>query len=526
MDLGIEVPPSRLEAVCSNEQWQEVYQRLSELITNHRSTLIFVNTRRLAERVTHHLSEQLGAEAVASHHGSLSKERRLDAEARLKEGSLRAIVATASLELGIDVGYIDLVCQIGSPRSIATLLQRVGRSGHWLGATPCGRLFPLTRDDLVESMALIRSVRAGRLDAIEIPPAPVDILAQQIVATVAAEDWEEQPLFEMIRRAWPYRDLPRETFDEVVEMLSRGIDRTRRRGAHLHRDAVNKRLRARRGARIAAITSGGAIPDNADYSVVTEEPRLIVGTLNEDFAIESMAGDIFLLGNTSWQIRQVRSGEVVVRDANGAPATIPFWLGEAPGRTFELSAEVSQIRTELAARFAAATASQVDHSETRDWLAAETGATAAAAAQVVDYVATQQAALGLVPTQKQVVFERFFDESGGMQLVIHAPYGARVNRAWGLALRKRFCRSFNFELQAAADDNGIVLSLGPQHSFAIDELFRMLNTGNAEYLLTQALVGRPHVSGPLAVERDSGPGRDATPGRKKGPAAAATISRR
>jgi ATP-dependent Lhr-like helicase len=493
LDLAVEVPPSELSAVCSHETWDEVYRRLTELIATHRSTLVFVNTRRLAERICHKLSELLGADAVASHHGSLSRETRLSAERRLQTGELKAIVATASLELGIDVGYIDLVCQIGSPRSIATFLQRVGRSGHSLGALPCGRLFALTRDELLECLALVRAVGAGRLDQIEIPNCPLDILAQQMVAAVAAQECSEDELFELVRRAWPYRELARADFDALVEMLSEGVARGGRNGAYLHRDRIHGRLRARRGARITALTCGGAIPDLADYRVVTAADRTFVGTVNEDFAIESLAGDIFLLGNTSWRIRYVRGGEVVVDDAQAAPATIPFWLGEAPGRTIELSAEVSALRGDLARHVAAGENEGQNPSRESAiaCLTAECGANEWAAQQAADYVAAQQAAIGLVPTQQQVVFERFFDESGGMQLVIHAPFGARINRAWGLALRKRFCRSFDFELQASADDDGIVLSLGPQHSFPIEQLFRMLNRQNARNLLEQALLAVP-----------------------------------
>jgi len=484
LDLGIDVPPSELEAVCSHEQWSEVYQRLTELILAHRSTLIFVNTRRLAERVAHHLTELLGAEAVASHHGSLSRDLRLGAERRLKSGQLKAIVATASLEMGIDIGFIDLVCQIGSPRSIATFLQRVGRSGHSLGVVPKGRLFPLTRDELIECMALVRAVRRGDLDRIEIPVAPLDILAQQIVAAVACEEWDQRELLELCRRAWPFRDLAQGDYDATVTMLSEGIGPTRR-GAYLHRDAIHGRLRARRGARLAALTSGGAIPERGEYRVVTEPDKTFVGSVDEDFAIESVPGDIFLLGTTSWRIRQVRGGEVVVRDAEGAPPNIPFWFGEAPGRTTELSSEVSQLRDEIGH------GEGENEMETMKWLEQDCGASHWATQQVVQYIRAGKSALGLVPTAEHIVFERFFDESGGMQLVLHSPLGARINRAWGLALRKRFCRSFDFELQASADDDGIVLSLGPQHSFPVESLFKMIGPQNAKDLLEQSLLAVP-----------------------------------
>ena len=461
LDLAIEVPPSELAAVCSHEQWEEIYERLTELIDQHRSTLIFVNTRRLTERIAHRLTERMGPEAVTSHHGSLSKELRLSAEQRLKDGTLRAIVATASLEMGIDIGFIDLVCQIGSPRSIAATLQRIGRSGHSLGATPKGRLFPLTRDELLECLALVRSIRRGELDRIIMPKLPLDILAQQIVAATAADDWDEEKLYALCRRSWSFRDLTREDFDLVVKMLAEGISAKLPRGKHLHRDGINHKLRARRGARLAAVTSGGAIPDTAEYRVVTEDDRTFVGKLDEDFAIESNAGDIFLLGNTSWRVRWIRGGEVVVSDAAGAPPTVPFWFGEGPGRTVELSEAVSQMREDIAESVRGATSNVVP-----EFLKEECGAPGWAAQQAADYVGAQVAAVGLAPTTKKIIFERFFDESGGMQLVIHSPLGARINRAWGLALRKRFCRSFDFELQAAADDNGVLLSIGPQHSFS------------------------------------------------------------
>jgi ATP-dependent helicase Lhr and Lhr-like helicase len=485
LDLGIEIPDSPLEAVMSHEVWEEIYGRLTELIAAHRTTLVFVNTRRMAERLTLHLSERLGAEQVTSHHGSLSKEQRLEAEARLKAGTLKVLVATASLELGIDIGTVDLVCQIATPRSINALLQRVGRSGHHLKAIPKGRIFPLSRDDLLECTALLRAVRGGRLDRLIIPDKPLDILAQQIVAAAAGEEWDEDRLFALVRSAWPYRELTRTEFDDVVRMLADGFTTKRgRRGAHLHADGVNRRVRGRRGARLAAITSGGAIPDIGDYRVVLEPTETFVGTLNEDFAIESSAGDVFQLGNASYRILRVESGQVRVADAQGQPPTIPFWLGEAPARTAELSEEVSRLRADIAARLD-------DPASATRWLEAETGLAPAAGRQLVEYLAATRAVLGLVPTQQALVLERFFDEAGGMQLVLHAPFGARVNKAWGLALRKRFCRSFNFELQAAATDDAIVLSLGPQHSFALADVFQYLKPGTVEHLLVQAMLDAP-----------------------------------
>jgi ATP-dependent Lhr-like helicase len=483
MDLAVEITDDALGAVATNDMWERIYDRLAALAARHRATLIFVNTRRLCERVAHHLGERLGRDAVFPHHGSLSRRLRRSAEERLKRGELRAIVATASLELGIDVGFVDLVCQIGSPRSISVALQRIGRSGHWTGATPKGRLFATTRDELIECAALVRAIRRGILDRLEIPPAPLDVLAQQIVAECAAQEWREDGLFERIRKAWPYRDLDRRDFDAVVEMLAQGIATSRgRSGAYLHRDQVNGRLRGRRSARLAAITSGGAIPEAANYSVVAEPEGTVVGNVDEDFAVESLAGDIFLLGNSSWRIRRVEAGKVRVEDARGAPPSVPFWRGEAPGRTRELSEEVAWLREEIGRRTPEQACALLEE---------ECGLDRSAAAQAVAYVRAGAAALGAVPSTRTLVAERFFDESGGMQLVLHAPFGARINRAWGLALRKRFCRSFNLELQAAATDNGIVISLSDQHSFPLDIVFEFVKAETAEYLLTQALLAAP-----------------------------------
>src|SRR5687767_11578251 len=327
LDIALELPGSPLEAVMSGEVWTEVYDRLAQLIAEHRTTLVFVNTRRLSERVAAHLQERLGEAAVASHHGSLSRERRLAVEERLKAGELRALVATASLELGIDIGSVDLVCQVRSVRAIASFLQRVGRSGHQLAGLPKGRLFPLSRDELVEGAALLDAVRRGELETLAIPESPLDILAQQIVAECAAREWDEEELHALVRRAWPYRGLSREDFDRVLDMLSVGYATRRgRRGAYLHRDQVHGRLRGRRGARLAAITSGGSIPDQGDFHVIEEPSSTFVGTINEDFAIESLPGDIFQLGNISWWIRKVEDGRVLVENAKGAPPTLPFWL--------------------------------------------------------------------------------------------------------------------------------------------------------------------------------------------------------
>jgi ATP-dependent Lhr-like helicase len=560
LDLGIEVPPMPLGPVASNEMWDTIYDRLVELVRQHRSTLVFVNTRRMAERIAHQLGERIGEENVAAHHGSLSRKLRLAAERKLKEGQVRVLVATASLELGIDIGFVDLVVQINSPRAIAVALQRVGRSGHWRGAVPKGRFFATTRDDLMELAALVRAIKLGDLDRLMIPEAPLDVLAQQIVAACAAEGpsavrrnprregdedlmpagtgtqasspdtlskvpllanparsgapqvvspsmveahasegWDEDELFVLVRRAYSYRNLKRETFDAILEMLSEGIAARRGRyGAYIHRDRVNKKLRARRGARLAAITSGGAIPDNSLYTVVAEPDGAVVGTVDEDFAVESNRGDIMLLGNSSWIIHRIETnnGRMLVHDAHGAPPSVPFWRGEAPARTEELSAHVGELRqviSEMLPRTSPVgfSATQPEVAAAIAWLKEDCGLDDSGAEQAIEYILQGRAVLGAVPTQKTIIAERFFDEGGGMQLVIHAPFGGRINKAWGLSLRKRFCVGFNFELQAAATDNGLNIALAEQHSFPLGDVFHFLNAETVQPILEQAALDSP-----------------------------------
>ena len=485
IDLALQLPEQELGPIASHELWGETLDAVAKLVEAHDTTLVFVNTRRLVERVSHQLTVRLGEEAVVAHHGSLSRATRLDAEEKLKAGQVNVCVATASLELGIDIGDVDLACQIGSPRSISVLLQRVGRSGHSVGGKPKGRLFPLTRDELAECIALARAVRRHNLDALSIPPWPVDVLAQQIVAACAQEEWAEDDLYSLVRRAYPYRELPREKFDQTIESLSEGYaPRLGRGGAYLHRDGVNGIVKARRGAPIAAMTSGGAIPENADYDVIAEPEDTFVGTVNEDFAIESLKGDVFLLGNNAWKIRRVESGRVRVEDAHGQPPTIPFWLGEAPGRTTELSDEVTELREGVDGLLP-------DSGAAREWVVTESGVDAEASRQLVAYIEEGKRVLGVTPSKNRVIAERFFDESGGMQLVIHAPFGARINRAWGMALRKKICRSFDFELQAVATDDGLNFSLGPGLSMPVEDIFSYLKSNTFEEVLTQAVLQAP-----------------------------------
>lgn len=505
-DLALELSASPLEAVMANEVWQEIYDRLTALIEQHKTTLIFVNTRRLAERAARFLAERLGEEYVTAHHGSLAREHRLNAEQRLKRGELKALVATASLELGIDIGDVDLVCQLGSPRSIAAFLQRVGRSGHSIGGTPKGRLFPLTRDDLVECTALMDAVRRDELDTLTVPPGHLDVLAQQLIGEVANGEWDEETLYHQVIKAWPYRHLTRIQFKNVVQMLAEGFTTRRgRRSRYVHYDAVNKRVKPRPNARLTAVTNSGAIPDQFDYEVVLEPEGYFIGTVNEDFAFESMPGDIFQLGNTSYRILKTEQGKLRVQDAHGQPPNIPFWIGEAPGRSDALSLAVSRLRAQLDDLLKDGT------DPAHNWLVREVGIDPAAAGQLVEYLAATRAALGCIPTQEHIVFERFFDEAGDQHLVIHSPYGSRINRAWGLGLRKRFCRQFNFELQAAALEDSIVISLGPTHSFPLDDATLYVNSGNIRHSVTQAMLAVPmfpthwrwNASIALAVKRNN-----------------------
>ena len=494
LDVALELPTCELEALAPAEQVAESLDRIAELVAEHHTTLVFVNTRRMAERLAHQLTERLGEDQVAAHHGSLSKDRRYRIERKLRAGELRVLVATASLELGIDIGPVELVCQIGSPRSLATFLQRVGRSGHSRHGTPKGRLFPFTRDELIECAALLAGVRAGRLDAVHPPPAPLDILAQQIVAETAAERWQVDDLYRLFTRAAPYADLTRETFDETLAFATDGIVTGRgARGAYVHHDAINNEAEGRRGARLAALTSGGAIPEIADYRVIADPDDTYVGSVNEDWATESMPGDIFLLGTHSWRIRRIEPGVVRVVDAQGQPPTIPFWLGEAPARTPELSDEVSSLRAAVQKHL-----EDEDPDGARAWVKATCGLDDTASELIISYLAASLAILGALPTTDRIIFERFFDESGGMQLVVHAPFGGRINRAFGLALRKKFCKNFDFELQAAANDDAIVLSLGPQHSFPLDEVQHYLKSDKITETLTQAVLVPPS---PMFISR-------------------------
>jgi ATP-dependent Lhr-like helicase len=498
LDIGIEVPSDELSSVTNAGMWNEIFDKLAVHAHNHRSTLVFVNTRRLVEKIAFELANRIGPENVAAHHGSLSRVLRLDAEQRLKNGQIKILIATASLELGIDIGDVDLVCQISTTRAVAVAMQRIGRAGHWRGATPKGRFFATTRDDLVELAALVRKMRAGELDQLQIPPEPTDVLMQQIVAACGAEPWEEETLFNILRRAYPYRNLTREAFNGLITLLTEGIESSRGRyGAYLLRDGVHAVLHPRRGARSIAISNGGAIPDVALYNVILQPEGVQIATLDEHFAVDSSPGDVVLLGTSSWRIQRIEAtGRVLVEDAHGAPPTLPFWEGEAPQRTAVLSDGVGELREQISVRTPNVSPGYISQADTEvdataAWLMQECGVCKSGAKQLIAYIVTGRAVLGSVPSKTTLIAERFFDDGGGMQLILHAPFGGRVNKAFGLALRKRFCRGFNFELQAAATDNGINISLAEQHSFPLSDVFHFLAEHTAKELLEQAAIASP-----------------------------------
>lgn len=499
LDLDLILPYTPLDSIMSNEVWTEIHGRLTELINSHKTTLIFVNNRRLAERLTHQLSLIVGKDKVTSHHGSMSKEHRELAEKKLKEGLLKALVATSSLELGIDIGSVDLVCQISSPRSISAFLQRVGRSGHSVNGLPKGRLFPLTRNDLLECVAILFAVKKGEIDNIIIPEKPLDVLTQQIVAEVSCKEYDKDELYNVIHKSYPYRNLEYAEYESIIKMLSEGYSGKRgRKNAFVHYDIINKKLRPGKAARLTALVSGGTIPDNFDYDVILDPEGTLIGTVNEDFAVESIPGDIFQLGNNSWKIRKIENGKVRVEDAGNTPPNMPFWIGEAPGRTDELSILVSWVVEEIDKKIIIDNTENIDlkideHliNNALEWLKININLNEDAAKQLVMYLAISKINLGNLPSVNRFIIERFFDRAGDMHIVIHSLLGNRMNRAWGLALRKRFCRKFNFELQAAANENAIVLSLGTTHSFPLNEVFSYLNSNTVRNVLTQALLDSP-----------------------------------
>ena len=489
LDLRVIAPGPELGSLATHQHWEAMYDALAALIREHRTTLVFTLSRRWAERIALALQKRVGPDAVMAHHGSLARIERLQAEQRLKRGELKAIVATSSLELGIDVGAVDLVCQVDSPKSIAAAVQRIGRSGHHLGGTPKGRFFALTIDDLLECAAAVRAARHGHLDEVEIPAGCLDVAAQQIIALATdQEEISETELLNMLRSVQNFAGLEPPALQQLIlEMSAQLPERIQGANPKIFYDQVNRRVRARRGARLAAITSGGTIPESGNLDVVIASESRKIGDVEEDFAQESSRGDIFSLGSMPWRVLGISKNRFLVEPAPGMAPSLPFWQTEAAGRSPALSTELCDLRREIAAFIA----NSGDDDGASSWLESECALEPEAAKQAVAYIRRGLAALNALPDENTLVVERFFDGLGGTQIVIHSPWGIRLNRGFGLALRKRLCQSFDFEIQASAIDDAILLALNSRHSFPLEHILEMVNSQNVREVLEQALLDAP-----------------------------------
>jgi ATP-dependent Lhr-like helicase len=485
LDLRVVAAVDDFLTAPSDTVWEASLQEIAELVQAHRTTLVFCQSRRAAERLARDLDDRIGEGRVAAHHGSLSRRGRLDAEHRLKQGELRALVATSSLELGIDIGAIDLVIQVQSSRSVATTLQRIGRAGHRLTQVSKGRIVVTKGEELLEAAAVVRSIRERRLDRIAVPQAPLDVLAQQIVAAVAAESIAVDELYGRFRQAAPYRGLGRDDFVAVVRSLAEPLPAdVRGVTPRILWDRVNDRLHARRGSRLLALTSGGTIPDAGLYDVFVADTDLKVGTLDEEFVTESLPGDVFLLGSNAWRIVTVRAGRVLVEDGHGMSPTIPFWRGEHPARSWDLGLAVGRLRRDAAER--------LDAPDFAAWAAAECGADGRAAAALGAWLRKAGEVLDGVPDDQGIVVESFSDEMGGRHAMIHSVFGMRVNGAWGLALREKMRRLFGLQAEASHVDDGILMSFAPgQVPPDPGRLPTLVPPEELEALLGHALIGSP-----------------------------------
>ena len=485
LDLQIVAPVDDFLTSESDMVWEATLQQIAELVQAHRTTLVFAQSRRAAERLARDLNDRITDGRVAAHHGSLSRRARLEAENRLKQGELRALVATSSLELGIDVGAIDLVVQLQSPRNIAAALQRVGRAGHLLSRTSKGRIIVTRGEELLEAAAVVRSIKERQLDRIVTPEAPLDVLAQQVVAAVAAESLTVDTLHARFKNAAPYRNLGREELVAVVRSLAEPLPAEVKGAApRILWDRVNDRLHARRGSRFLALTSGGTIPDNGLYDVFVAETDLKVGTLDEEFVTESLPGDVFLLGSHAWKIVKVRSDRVLVEDAQGMSPTIPFWKGEHPSRSWELGLAVGRLRRDAAER--------LDAPDFVAWATDACGLDARAAGAMRAWLVKAGEILDGVPDDQGIVVESFSDEMGGRHAMIHAVFGMRINGAWGMVLREKLRRVFGIVAEASHVDDGILLSFAPgQVPPAPERLVTLVAPEEVDTLLGRALIGTP-----------------------------------
>src|SRR6266481_3880928 len=484
LDVAVVSPVDDFLTATSDTVWDATLQQVAELVQAHRTTLVFAQSRRAAERLARDLNDRIADGRVAAHHGSLSRRARLEAENRLKDGELRALVATSSLELGIDVGAIDLVVQLQSPRNIAAALQRVGRAGHLLSRTSKGRIIVTKGEELLEAAAVVRSIRGRQLDRVVMPEAPLDVLAQQVVAAVAAESLTVDALHARFQNAAPYLSLSRDDLLAVVRSLAEPLPAEVKGAApRILWDRVNDRLHARRGSRFLALTSGGTIPDNGLYDVFVAETDLKVGTLDEEFVTESLPGDVFLLGSHSWKIMKVRADRVLVEDAQGMSPTIPFWKGEHPSRSWELGLAVGRLRRDAAER--------LDAPDFTAWAAQACGLDSRAASAMHAWLVKAGEVLDGIPDDQGIVVESFSDEMGGRHAMIHSVFGMRVNGAWGMVLKEKLRRA-GLVAEASHVDDGILLSFAPgQVPPSPERLVTFVAPEEVDTLLGKALIGTP-----------------------------------
>lgn len=465
--VRVELPDAPLGALATGAHWQWIGQRLNALAHQRGAMLVFCNTRALVERVASRMGESMEADQVAAHHGSLGRKHRQSVEAGLKAGRIKVVVSSSSLELGIDIGDLDRVCQIGSASGINAFRQRAGRARHRPGQRPRIHAFPLTLSDLLQTRAVIDALEMGKIDRSCMLGTADDVLVQHLIAMVAAGMTDRGQLQALIRRAVTWRHLNEKDLGRLIDMVHDGFVPGRETSHSLVYRRGPVRLGVADEAEKLSLMNAGTIPEWFDYEVLDLSTRQVIGRLDEEFAFESTPGQVIQLGGSTWKILAIATGRVEVEPADNLAPNLPFWFGDGAGRSSDLSLQVMQLCR---------------------WV--EQGQ-AVGCSSLQDYLSTSLAVLGRLPGPDCIVLERFFDPGGDQHLVIHTLAGARTNRAWGLALRKRFCRQFNFELQAAATDDGLLISLGAVHSFDLPEVMGYLRSSNARDVLVQALLDTP-----------------------------------
>jgi ATP-dependent helicase Lhr and Lhr-like helicase len=518
LDLRVVTVVDDFSSLPGTTIWPAVIPHVLNDIRRHNSTLIFCNNRRLAERTADRLNAQLDAEQkeeiepgsmealapgglardrgifaigaegpIRAHHGSMSKQARRKMEEDLKAGRLPALVGTSSLELGIDIGAVDLVVQLQSPKSVAQGLQRVGRSGHLVGETSVGRIYATFREDLVEAAAITRGMLEGDVEPTFSPENPLDVLAQQIVAMVASDEWDVHELYNLVRRAYPYRDLSEGAFESVLEMLSGKYDFPGEHGpaplrARISWDRVNQRLRALPGSRLLAMMNSGTISDTGAFGVYLSDGKTKVGELDEEFVFETRPGDVFLLGSHVWRALDITDDRVVVGDAAGATPRMPFWNGDYPYRPYELGARIGRFRREIAERIGAGGESTAQLAE---WLQREYHLDEKSAQNLIAYVQRQLDAIGVMSSDQTIVVETFQDAVGEPRMVIHSPYGGRVNGAWALALTSVLKERVGIDIETQTNDDGILFRFPSTSEPPVDPVLKLTPQEARERILRE-----------------------------------------